>query len=318
MRSSIKIIAIVIFSFFCCEINAQPPHGIHWAKDGNSYYEVKDGGIVQNDPASSKSTIIISKEQLIPTGASAPLSVRNFFFSNNGNKILIYTNSKRVWRFDTRGDYWLADLVNHTLKKMGEGRSSSSLMFAKFSPDGKKIAYVSDYNIYVEDLESGKINELTANGTRELINGTFDWAYEEEFFCRDGFRWSPDSKKIAYWQMDAKNTKDYLMIDNTDSIYPFVKPVVYPIAGESPSPFKIGVVTVADASTKWMDIPSDPVLQSYVPRMEWAANSDELIIQHLNRKQNTSDIMLCDVLTGNSKNIYEEKDSAWIDILSLW
>ncbi|MGH2564160.1 MAG: DPP IV N-terminal domain-containing protein, partial [Ginsengibacter sp.] len=219
---------------------------------------------------------------------------------------------------DTRGDYWLADLVNHTLKKMGEGRPSSSLMFAKFSPDGKKIAYVSDYNIYVEDLESGKINELTANGTRELINGTFDWAYEEEFFCRDGFRWSPDSKKIAYWQMDAKNTKDYLMIDNTDSIYPFVKPVVYPIAGESPSPFKIGVVTVADASTKWMDIPSDPVLQSYVPRMEWAANSDELIIQHLNRKQNTSDIMLCDVLTGNSKNIYEEKDSAWIDILSLW
>ena len=195
---------------------------------------------------------------------------------------------------------------------------ASSLMFAKFSPDGKKVAYVSNYNIYVEDLQSGKIDALTTNGTRELINGTFDWAYEEEFFCRDGFRWSPDSKKIAYWQMDARNTKDYLMIDNTDSIYPFVKPVVYPIAGEPPSPFKIGVVTIADASTKWMDIPTDPVLQSYVPRMEWAANSDELIIQHLNRKQNTSDIMLCDAATGNSKNIYEEKDSAWIDILPLW
>jgi dipeptidyl-peptidase 4 len=318
MYSSIRIISIVIFSFFYCNLIAQPPHGIHWAKDGNSYYEVKNGSIIQNDPATSKSTIVLSKEQLTPSGTTNALSVRNFFFSNDGNKILIYTNSKRVWRFDTRGDYWLADLTNHSLKKLGEGMPASLLMFAKFSPDGKKVAFVSNYNIYVEDIESGKIDTLTTNGTRELINGTFDWAYEEEFFCRDGFRWSPDSRKIAFWQMDAMNTKDYLMIDNTDSIYPFVKPVVYPIAGEPPSPFKIGVVIIADASTKWMDIPTDPVLQSYVPRMEWAANSDELIVQHLNRKQNTSDIMLCDVSTGNAKNIYEEKDSAWIDILPLW
>jgi dipeptidyl-peptidase 4 len=315
---SIRIITVFIFCFLSISIVAQPPKGIHWAKDGNSYYEVKNGDIVQNDPATAKSTIIVTKNQLTPPGEATPLSVRNFFFSNDGSKILIYTNSKRVWRYDTRGDYWVVDLSSHALKKMGKGMPPSSLMFAKFSPDGKKVAYVSNYNIYVEDLSNGKINQLTVNGTRELINGTFDWAYEEEFFCKDGFRWSPDSKKIAYWQMDAKNTKDYLMIDNTDSIYPFVKPVVYPIAGEPPSPFKIGVVTIADAATKWMDIPTDAVLQSYVPRMEWAANNTELIIQHLNRKQNTSDIMLCDILTRKSKNIYEEKDSAWIDILALW
>lgn len=318
MPSPVKLITILIFSFVSILVNAQPPQGIHWAKDGNGYYEVKNGEIIQNDLATAKSTIVVTKEELTLPGESTALPIRNFFFSNEGNKILIYTNSKRVWRYDTRGDYWVVDLNNHTLKKMGEGMPSSSLMFAKFSPDGKKVAYVSAYNIYVEDLSSGKIDPLTTNGTRELINGTFDWAYEEEFFCRDGFRWSPDSKKIAYWQMDAKNTKDYLMIDNTDSIYPFVKPVVYPIAGEPPSPFKIGVVSIEGANTIWMDIPTDPVLQSYVPRMEWAANNNELIVQHLNRKQNTSDIMLCDVLTGSSKNIYEEKDSAWIDILPLW
>lgn len=318
MSSSARIITILVFSFVSVLVNAQPPQGIHWAKDGNSYYEVKNGEIIQNDPGAATSAIVVTKEQLTPQGESTPLFVRNFFFSNDGNKILIYTNSKRVWRYDTRGDYWVVDLSSHTLKKIGKEMPASSLMFAKFSPDGKKVAYVSSYNIYAEDLSSGKIDPLTANGTRELINGTFDWAYEEEFFCRDGFRWSPDSKKIAYWRMDAKNTKDYLMIDNTDSIYPFVKPVVYPIAGEPPSPFKIGVVTIADAKTKWMDIPTDPVLQSYVPRMEWAANNKELILQHLNRKQNTSDIMLCDAETGKSKNIYEEKDSAWIDILPLW
>ncbi len=313
-----KFVFFLIFLFITVIVIAQPPQGIHWAKDGNSFYKSANNQIIQTDLTSSKTNVIVTKEQLTPSGASLPLSVRNFFFSEDGNKILIYTNTKRVWRYDTRGDYWLIDLQNHTIKKLGNGRPESSLMFAKFSPDGNKVAYISEYNIYVEDLSSGKIDQLTTDGTRELINGTFDWAYEEEFFCRDGFRWSADSKKIAYWQMDAKNTKDYLMLDNTDSIYPFVKPVVYPIAGQPPSPFKIGVVTLSTAKTKWMTIPTDPVLQSYVPRMEWAANNDELIIQHLNRKQNTSDLMLCDVATGNSKTIYQEKDSAWIDILPLW
>jgi dipeptidyl-peptidase 4 len=315
---SLKIFTLLIFSFISFTLTAQPPRNVHWSKDGNSYYKSKDNQIVQTDLASSKSTAVVTKEQLTPAGASVPLRVRNFFFSNDGNKTLIYTNSKRVWRYDTRGDYWVLDAGMHTLKKVGEGMPASSLMFAKFSPDGRKVAFVSDYNIYVEDLASGKTDQLTTGGTRELINGTFDWAYEEEFFCRDGFRWSPDNKKIAYWQMDAKNTKDYLMLDNTDSIYPFIKPVVYPIAGEPPSPFKIGVVDISNAKTTWMNIPTDPVLQSYVPRMEWAANNNELIIQHLNRKQNTSDLMLCDAATGNSKTIYEEKDSAWIDILPLW
>ncbi len=313
----LRIGFVLIFCIVSVTVIAQPPHGIHWAKDG-SYYQSKNGEIEQINPATSQSTTIVTKEQLTPPGVSKPLAVRNFFFSVDGNKILIYTNSKRVWRYDTRGDYWIVDIKNHTLKQIGKGKPESSLMFAKFSPDGNSVAYVSDYNIYVENISSGAITQLTTNGTRELINGTFDWAYEEEFFCRDGFRWSPDSKKIAYWQMDAKNTKDYLMIDNTDSIYPFVKPVVYPIAGEPPSPFKIGVVDIANAQTIWMNIPTDPVLQSYVPRMEWAANSNEIIIQHLNRKQNASDIMLCDAATGKSKTIYAEKDSAWIDILPLW
>ena len=137
-------------------------------------------------------------------------------------------------------------------------------MFAKFSPDGTKVAYVCAYNLYVEDINSGVVKQLTTDGNRKLINGTFDWAYEEEFFCRDGFRWSPDSKQLAFWQIDAKETKDYLMINNTDSIYPFAVPVEYPIAGQAPSPYKIGVVDISTAAIKWMDIPTDPLLRTYV------------------------------------------------------
>jgi dipeptidyl-peptidase-4 len=298
---------------------AQPMQGIKWNKQGTGYFAVESGEIVYNDLNSIQKKTIVTKAQLTPTGNTKQLSIRNFFFSEDAKKILIYTNSKKVWRYDTRGDYWVLDIATSTLKQLGKGKPESSLMFAKFSPNSLKVAYVSEYNIYSEDLSTGKIEQLSFGGSRKKINGTFDWAYEEEFFCRDGFRWSPDSKQIAYWQMDAKITREHLMINNTDSIYPFAVPVEYPVAGEAPSPFKIGVVALGNPTiTKWMQIPTDPILQSYVPRMEWAANSTQLIVQHLNRKQNESEILLCDIATTKTSPIYRESDPAWIDILALW
>jgi dipeptidyl-peptidase 4 len=239
--------------------------------------------------------------------------VKNYTFSTDQNKVLIFTNSKRVWREDTRGDYWVLDLNTKKLTQIGKKRPASSLMFAKFSPDGAQVAYVSERNIYVENLATGKAKSLTStNGTPKLINGTFDWVYEEEFSCRDGFRWSADGQNIAYWQIDANKIRDYFMINTTDSIYPTIVPVEYPKVGERPSPYKIGVVNTASGKTTWMKIPGDPG-NTYVPRMEWAA-TDELIVQHLNRKQNESNILLCDAKTGNTRSIYTEKSDAWIDL----
>jgi dipeptidyl-peptidase-4 len=295
----------------------QAQGSVKWAKDGNSYFSAQGGELAQFILPQNTKTVLLSKEQLTPKGQK-PLAFRSFAFSDDDKKVLLFTNTKKVWRLNTRGDYWVYDRTANSLKQVGASRPASSLMFAKFSPDGSKVAYVSEYNLYVEDLGTGAVKQLTTDGNRKLINGTFDWVYEEEFFCRDGFRWSPDSKQIAYWQIDAKNTKDYLMVNNTDSIYPFAVPVEYPSAGEAPSPFKVGVVDIASAQTKWMNIPTDPVLQSYVPRVEWAANNTELIIQHLNRKQNESQLMLCNVQSGAAQTIYTEKDSAWIDILPLW
>ena len=128
-------------------------------------------------------------------------------------------------------------------------------MFAKISPDGSKAAYVSKHNVYVEDLATNKITQLTKDGTDRIINGTFDWVYEEEFGCRDGFRWSPDSKSIAYWQIDAKKIRNFLMINTTDSIYSYTVPVEYPKVGEDPSLCKVGVVNIATAKTIWMNVP---------------------------------------------------------------
>lgn len=310
-----RLVGVCLGLFSMYLVQAQG--SVKWAKDGNSYYSAQGGELVQFVLPQHTKTVLLIKEQLTPQGQK-PLTFRSFSFSEDDKKVLLFTNTKKVWRLNTRGDYWVYDRTANTLKQVGKDRPASSLMFAKFSPDASKVAYVSEYNLYVEDLASGAVTQLTTDGNRKLINGTFDWVYEEEFFCRDGFRWSPDSKQIAYWQIDAKNTKDYLMVNNTDSIYPFAVPVEYPSAGEAPSPFKVGVVNIATAQTKWMAIPTDPVWQSYVPRAEWAANSTELIIQHLNRKQNQSQLMLCNVQSGAAQTIYAEKDSAWIDILPLW
>ena len=199
-----------------------------------------------------------------------------------------------------------------TLKQIGKERPASSLLFAKLSPDGTKAAYVSEHNIYVEDLSGGAVKQLTFDGTKKLINGTFDWAYEEEFDDRDGFRWSPDSRALAYWQIDASKIKNYFMLNTTDSIYPFVVPVEYPVAGEDPSSCKIGVVDVSTAKTTWMDVPGDNV-QHYIPRMEWTQNPNQIILQQLNRAQNESKIFVCNVSNGTAALVHDEETKSWID-----
>jgi dipeptidyl-peptidase 4 len=308
-----RVVFVLLF-VLTFNLNAQK---ITWSKADDSFFVMEENEIVNYKLPNRTKTIVFSKENLKSLGASEPLKIQSFSFSLDYKKILLFTNTKKVWRLNTKGDYWVYDIVNRKMQQVGKSKPISSLMFAKFSPDAKQVAYVSENNIYVEDLLTNNIKALTNDGTRKLINGTFDWAYEEEFFCRDGFRWSPDSKKIAFWQIDARTTHDYLMINNTDDIYPVVVPVEYPVAGVAPSPFKIGVVEINSSVIKWMAIPTDSVLQSYLPRMEWAANSNELVVQHLNRKQNQSDIRICDALSGSSTIIYTEKDKAWIDVLGL-
>ncbi len=182
---------------------------LRWGQDGNSYYKIEGNEINRYTLPANTKTTFITKAMLTPVGYTTSLPVRSYSLSKDQTKILIFTNTKKVWRLDTRGDYWVLDLKTKSLKQIGENKPESSLMFAKLSPDGTMAAYVSEQNIYVEDLASGKSKPLTKDGNRKLINGTFDWAYEEELDCRDGFQWSPDGQHISYWQIDATQIRDF-------------------------------------------------------------------------------------------------------------
>jgi dipeptidyl-peptidase 4 len=306
---NLPIIILLLISVQFC--TAQE-HGTNWTPDGIGYYEFKDAGIVRIDPKTDAETIVVKKESLTPAGESKALKVQSFDYSNDKTKILLFANTAKVWRYNTRGDYWIMNTASNKLTRLGKDLPSQSLMFAKISPDSKYVAYVSEHNIFAEDIATGIVKKLTTDGTRKLINGTFDWVYEEEFNCRDGFRWSPDSKQIAFWKIDATKIRDYYMLNTTDSVYSKVIPVEYPKVGESPSPAYINVVSITNGQIRKMYIDGDPQ-QHYITRMEWSGDN-ELILQQLDRKQQESKLIYCKVSDASCSTFWAENDDAWVDL----
>ncbi|HQR34586.1 MAG TPA: DPP IV N-terminal domain-containing protein [Blastocatellia bacterium] len=291
-----------------------------WQANGSGYLMLEASAankdaldLVRYDAASGARTVLVSAQSLTPAGAQAPLVIEEFTLSADNKRLLVFTNSERVWRSNTRGDYWVFDLSSKKLQKLGGNAKPSSLMFAKFSPDATRVGYVRENNIYVESLADNRITQLTTDGAQYTVNGTFDWVYEEELFCRDGFQWSPDGKQIAYWQLDASGVKEFKMINNTAELYPKIITFPYPKAGEMNSAARVGVVNADGGKTQWFDVPGD-ARQNYLPRMEWAASSSEVLIQQLNRLQNTNVVMLGDVRTGKVRTVLTEKEDTWVDV----
>lgn len=298
-------------------IQVEGGSNVNWLKDGERYSKIEKNAegtdeVIAYRAKDNFRQVLIPAEALVDPQTGKHIAVRSFVFDDNNSRVLIYTNTRRVWRYDTRGDYWVLNLQSGKLQQLGKSMPESSLMFAKFSPDGNRVAYVSNNNIYVEDLEGGKIIQLTQDGNSEIINGTFDWVYEEEFNCRDGFRWSPDGQYIAYWQSDTKGTGWFDIINNVDSIYPKILRFPYPKAGTENSAVKVGYVSAGGGSTVWLNIPGDS-RNNYIPRMEFIPGCNELFIQQMNRAQNTNKIWIAKLDEENPVNIFTEKDAAWLE-----
>lgn len=292
---------------------------IVWSKLGGTYFTLKQSGkeaawqsLVRIDAASGTETIVVSAEGFMPPGESKPLAIDGFAFSTDESKLLIYTNSRRVWRHNTRGDYWILDISTRDLKKLGGDASPSTLMFAKFSPDGTRVAYVRENNLYVQDVRSRQITALTTDGSARIINGTADWVNEEELSIRDGYRWSPDGRSITFWSFDTTGVEDFHLIDYTQGTYPRLTSFPYPKVGMTNSASRLGVVPAAGGAVRWLALPGDP-REYYLPQMEWFRDGSALLIQQMNRLQNVNCVWRWDLNTGAIETVLTETDAAWLE-----
>jgi dipeptidyl-peptidase-4 len=311
-----------------------------WLEGGKAYTTVEDsaavkgghdvppgkGGqeIIRYDTLTGARRVLVSASLLAEAASGdKPPSIDDYAWSKDGSKLLLFTNTKKVWRRNTRGDYWILDLKSGKLHKVGGSAPESSLMFAKLSPDATRVAYVHANNLYVQNLSDWLISRLTADGSGTIVNGTSDWVYEEEFELRDAYRWSPDGKQIAFWRFDTTGVGSFALINTTDTIYPVVTQIPYPKAGTPNSAVKIGIVDATGSTpapvARFVALPGDP-RDGYVPRMEWVDSSKggELVLQQINRLQNTNDVWLADAQTGAAKKMFRDHDDAWVDVVDSW
>ena len=289
-----------------------------WMPDGVAYAIVegaRGGGseIVRYDAATGTRSVLVAATRLVSPGGKEPLEIDDYAWSPDGKRLLIFTNTRKVWRDNTRGDYWVLEVASGALKKIGGRAPESSLMFAKFSPDSTRVGYVQGNNIYVEQLSDGKSSQLTRDGSETTINGTSDWVYEEELSLRDCFKWSPDGRNIAYWQFDTTGVGIYTLIDDTTSLYPTITRYPYPKVGTTNSAVRIGVVSVNGGKTRWLKTPGEP-RNTYLATLDWV-DANTVAMQQLNRLQNRNDFLLGDVRTGDVTVTFRDESKTWVEYM---
>ncbi|MBM3845396.1 MAG: S9 family peptidase [Verrucomicrobia bacterium] len=308
--------------FSSTDFAEDPAPSLRWAREGRSYLtlepdkspEAKGGSsLVSVDAAAGMKEVLVEARLWIPPGDDRALPLHGFQFSADQSKILVYTHSQRVWRHNSRGDYWVLDRASGRLDRLGGMAPPGSLMFAKFSPDSTQVAYAWSNAIWVQRLSDLRTTLLTPDASPHLIHGSFDWVYEEELMLLDGFEWSPDGRRIAFWQTDTSGVREHTMIRNTDELYPVPVRWPYPKAGQRNSSVQIGAVDVeTPGRIRWMNIPGDP-RENYLARMQWASNSTELLIQQFNRLQNTNRVFLANADSGKADERLVEWDAAWLE-----
>jgi dipeptidyl-peptidase-4 len=290
--------------------------GARWVDGGRSYERVErnpGGGseIVGYDTATGRREVVMTIEQLTPPQLGRPLQFSEYAWSADGKRLMVAVDPRRVMIRKTAYDYWVLDKSDGSWHKLGG--NSGDLLYAKLSPDGTKAAYVKGNNLFVEEIRTGAIRQLTFAGTSLIINGTSDWVYEEEFSLRDGFQWSSDGQKIAYFHFEEIGVPEFTLINYTDTLYPVLTRYPYPKAGQTNPEVRIGVVSSSGSTIRSIEAPGDP-RNTYIPRLDWAANSAEVIFQHLNRLQNTNDVLLADAETGKVRRMFRDQDDAWVDV----
>jgi dipeptidyl-peptidase-4 len=280
-----------------------------WLADGSAYFDLRpaaDGGseIVRVNASTGATTVVAPAHALVSNGTR--LEVESISISHDGAKILLFHNSVRVWRQNTRGVYDVLDVATGRVTPLSS--AAGLQMFAKFSPDGRRAAFVRANNLFVTDLTTHEEHALTNDGSDVIINGTSDWVYEEELSIRDAFRWSPDSKRIAFWRFDQSPIPIFPMLDELSFVAKVI-PERYPRPGDRNSKVTVGVVNADTRATTWLHTGEG----EYIASLAWAG-PDSVAIQRMPRTQNQIDLLMLSAASGDGRTVLTERNSAWVDV----
>ncbi|MBF88478.1 MAG: hypothetical protein CMG75_02265 [Candidatus Marinimicrobia bacterium] len=279
-------------------------------KDIYSFLKSKNGikSIYQVNLVKGDTTLFLDGKNLI--FQNKLLNINSYNFSPDGKRLLIQTNRKKIWRRSNFGTYWIYHLEKNTLEPVS--LDNDRLRNVKFSPDGQMVAYVrEDNNLYTFQIERQRERQLTRTGSDVILNGHFGWVYEEEFMTFDAYLWSPDSRRIAYFEENQSRVPVFTILNNLE-LYPETKKIRYPKAGKVNPTIRIGIVRANGGSTKWMDIGKNNNV--YFPRMYWK-NLEQLLIIRMRRLQNHWDLLICNPKTGQKRQgISETDENGWVEI----
>ena len=310
--------------FASSEFSGDGFQGGRWASEGPVLlYVDTDGGtssLVELDLTTDSERTLIDGARLVKPDGEGTIGIEDYAYSDDGSKALLYTDSEQVWRLNTKGFYYVYDLGTGDVTPIA-ARSAGLQMFAKFDPAAEHVAFVRDRNLYVVELATGEERALTTNGAPgTVINGTFDWVYEEEFGLRDGFRWSPDGERIAFYQLDESATRDFQMTDFR-TLYPETMQFRYPKAGETNAEIRVGVVDPRTGETLFFD--TDTWQEGgddteYIAAMGWtpplADGRSHVWMLRLNRDQDHVDLLYADPETGTVQTILSESNDSYIEV----
>ena len=281
--------------------------GLNSMNDGEFYTQIKNGEegqeIIKYSFKNGKRVV-----RLFKSSDFKIKRINSYSLSNDDRLMLLATETESIYRYSKKAIYYVFNIQNNKIKKL----SDNKVRYPTFSPDGTKVAFVFENNLYIKDITNGKENQITFDGKKNnIINGASDWVYEEEFKLVRGFEWSGDSRTIAFYKFDESHVKEFSMDKFNGNLYPTQEVFKYPKAGEANSTVSVYLYNIDDDEKKLIYTEED---YEYIPRIKWSNDPNILTMIGLNRHQNKLDFIVVDSKDGSNRVLFTEEDKYYIDI----